>query len=151
GEKLGVIVVSSRDVSNAVSDRIATIALRLMLAAKAGKPLPKVARSEPLSAEEARKLAGRYRSRDGWYDLIESFGRLYLLPDRGGALLRLRKSGESLITDDVQDWGLLIGPDRDEITIGTITSTREKTPGTAPPAPPEKWLGLIGEYGWDHN
>ena len=28
--------------------------------------------------------------------------------------------------------------------------TKEK-PGAAPLLPPEKWLGLIGEYGWDHN
>ena len=54
-EKLGVIVVSSRDVSNAVTGRIADDALRLMLAAKAGKPLPKIETSEPLSADEARR------------------------------------------------------------------------------------------------
>lgn len=61
GEKLGVVVVSSRDVSNAVVTRIANDALRQMLAAKAGKPLPKIETSEPLPAEEAR--AGRFLPR----------------------------------------------------------------------------------------
>src|SRR5262245_27688781 len=42
GEKLGAIVVSSRDVSNAVTGRIAVNALRQMMAAKAGKPLPPI-------------------------------------------------------------------------------------------------------------
>src|SRR5437868_5010089 len=65
GEKLGVVVVSSRDVSNAVTSRIATEALRQMVAAKAGKPLPKIQTSEPLPAEEARALAGRYRGIGG--------------------------------------------------------------------------------------
>ena len=148
-EKLGVIVVCSRDVANAVVTRIANNALRLMFAAKGGKPLPKLMTSEPLPADEALALVGRYRFMDRWYDLIESFGKLYLLPDRGGALVRLRKSGNALIVDDVQDWGLPIGLGTDEITIVTSTYTRAKV--EMPAAPPEKWLGLIGEYGWDHN
>src|SRR5262249_53886287 len=37
-EKLGVIVVASRDSANGIINRIADDALRLMLAAKAGKP-----------------------------------------------------------------------------------------------------------------
>ena len=49
-EKLGVVVVASRDVANAVTTRIADDALRLMLAAKAGKPLPTIETTEPLAA-----------------------------------------------------------------------------------------------------
>ena len=49
------IVVSSRDVANAVATRIANDALRLMLAAKAGKPLPKIETSEPLPPDEAQR------------------------------------------------------------------------------------------------
>ena len=60
GEKLGAIVVSSRDVSNAVTGRIADDALRLMLAAKAGAPLPKIEMSEPAlrAAEAASRSSG---------------------------------------------------------------------------------------------
>lgn len=148
GEKLGVVVVCSRDVANGLIHRIADDALRLMVAVKAGKPLPKVERSEPLPAEEARKLAGRYRGETGWVDLTESAGRLYLKNRR--FKLQLRRAGSDLITDDVQMWGARIGVRGDTLTIGKRTLTREK-PAGLPAEPPAKWRGLIGEYGWDHN
>jgi serine beta-lactamase-like protein LACTB len=150
GEKLGVVVVSSRDVSNAVTGRIADDALRLLLAAKAGKGLPKIEMSEPLSAEEARQLAGRYRAGDRWGDVIESFARVYFVSDRGGARLQLRKFGEGLISDDVQSWGNKYGLADGKITAGKLTFEKEKPSGTPPPEPPAKYAGLIGEYGWDH-
>jgi serine beta-lactamase-like protein LACTB len=150
GEKLGAVVVCSRDVANAVTGRIANTALRLMSAAKAGKELPKIEMSEPLSAEEARSLAGRYRSKDRWYDLTESFGNLYLQPDTGGAKVRVRKSGKQLIVDDIQDWGMQFSITGDELTLGKVTYTKEK-PASVPSEAPEKYRGLIGEYGWDHN
>jgi serine beta-lactamase-like protein LACTB len=149
GEKLGVIVISARDSSNSVTGRIANEALHLMLAAKAGKPLPKIETSEPLTPEEARALAGRYRDGDKWLDLMESFGRLFLETDRGGSFVQLRKAGADLIVDDIQQWGTRITRDGDKLTLGKSTYAREK-PATVPPEPPAKWKGLIGEYGWDH-
>jgi CubicO group peptidase (beta-lactamase class C family)/D-alanyl-D-alanine dipeptidase len=149
GEKLGVVVVSSRDSSNAVIGRISTEALRLMLAAKAGKPLPKVETSEPLHQEEARALAGRYRSGEKWVEMIETFGRLLMETDRGGSLVRLRKSGKDLIVDDILQWGPTISSDGDKLTLGQTTYTKEK-PSGPPPEPPAHLKGLIGEYGHDH-
>ncbi len=150
GEKLGVIVVSSRDVSNAVTSRIADEALRQMLAAKAGKPLPKIEMSEPLTAEEARTLVGRYRAGDRWGDVTESFGKVYFVADRGGARVQLRKFGSGLISDDVQAWGNKYGLTDGKITNGKLTFEKEK-PSAAPPRSPDFELrGLIGEYGYDH-
>ena len=149
-EKLGAIVVCSRDVSNAVMTRIANDALRLMMAAKAAKPLPKIETSEPLSPDEARSLVGRYRSEDRVLDLFESAGRLLLVSKNGGYLYQLRKLGKDLITDDTQAWGIKIGRDGDNLTVGKNTFAREKPTGF-PPECPQKWKGLIGEYGWDHN
>jgi serine beta-lactamase-like protein LACTB len=151
GDKLGVIVVCSRDVANAVTGRLADDALRLMLAAKAGQPLPKVERSEPLSAAEARKLAGHYRAGDRWLDLTESAGELFIVPDRGGERLRLRALGPDLVTDDPQAWGARFTRTGDTLTRGKLTYTKAKPPAGPPPEPPAKWKGLIGEYGWDHN
>ena len=150
--KLGVIVVASRDSSNAVTSRIATAALRWMVATKGDKMLPKIETSEPLPLDEARALAGPYRGpliRS--CELVESFGNLYLLSDRGGALLRLRKADkDTLIVDDLQAWGTRIKLGTDEITLGAITYKKEK-PSLAPPAEtPAKFAGLIGEYGHDH-
>src|SRR5262245_48074964 len=148
-EKLGVIVVSARDSSNAICGRIANEALRLMLAAKAGKDLPKIETAEPLTPEEARALAGRYRAGEKWIDLTESFGRLDMETDRGGTLVQVRKAGRDLIVDDIQQWGTKITRGGDTLTLGKSTYTKEKASGP-PPEPPAKWKGLIGEYGWDH-
>lgn len=151
GEKLGVVVVASRDVANAVTTRIADDALRLALAAKAGKPLPKIETTEPIPPAEAAALAGRYRGGDRHLDLTESFGKLYLESDRGGARVQLRRSGNDLVVDDVQQWGTRLTPDGDKLTLGKTTYTKEKPGTTPPPEVPAKWKGLIGEYGWDHN
>src|SRR5262249_53217237 len=54
-EKLGVVVVASRDCANAVMTRIADEALRGMLATKEKKPLPKFVEAKPIPAETAKK------------------------------------------------------------------------------------------------
>jgi serine beta-lactamase-like protein LACTB len=149
-DTLGVVVVCSRDVANAVMNRIGDEALKLMLAAKAGKPLPKIESSEPLPADEARALAGRYTSGDVWIDLTESAGRLDFTPSRGGDRFRLRKAGPDLVVDDVQGFGTKFVRDGDRLKGPTRTFTKEPA-AALPPEPPAKWKGLIGEYGWDHN
>lgn len=149
-EKLGAVVVCSRDVSNAVMTRIANDALRQMLAAKAGKPLPAIETSEPLTAEEAKSLVGRYRSGERGFELEESAGRLFLVPHYGGYIVQLRKSGKDLVADDTQAWGSRLIRDGEQLKIGTVAFTRQRPQGL-PAECPAKWKGLIGEYGWDHN
>ncbi len=152
-DKLGVVVVCSRDVANAVMDRIGDHALRLMLAAKDGKPLPKIESSEPLSAADARKLAGRYAAKDRWFKLAESAGRLYLTPDRGLFRVRMRKLGDGLVSDDTQNFGAFrFARAGDTLTTPAgVKYAKEAPSAEPPPEPPAKWKGLIGEYGWDHN
>jgi CubicO group peptidase (beta-lactamase class C family)/D-alanyl-D-alanine dipeptidase len=150
GEKLGAIVVASRDVSNSVVTRIADDALRQMLAAKAGKPLPKIEMSEPLTLEEARDLAGRWRSGERCIDIFESGGKVFFESDRGGFRLQLRKSGTDLITDDTESWGNRFAYADGKITSGKLTFTKDKE-RPMPAEVPAKYAGLIGEYGWDHN
>jgi serine beta-lactamase-like protein LACTB len=149
-EKLGVIVVASRDSANGIITRIADDALRLMLAAKAGKPLPKIEIPEPLSADEAKALAGRYRAGDRYLDLTDSFGRLMMQTDRGGPIVRVNKSGKDLVVDDLQQFGTRLARDGDALTLGKTTYTKEKPAAEPPPEPPAKFKGLIGEYGYDH-
>ena len=149
-EKLGLVVVTSRDVANPVVVRIANDALRLMLAAKSGSPLPDQPETTPLGEGLARQLAGPYRDGDRWLDVTELSGRAYVTPGRGGARVELRKLGPDLYGDDVTGWGPKLVRDGDMLTVGGKTYTKEPDNGP-PPAPPQKWLGLIGEYGWDHN
>ena len=150
GEKLGVVITCSRDVANAAVNRMTDAALMVMLAAKAGKPLPKLVRAEPLPADEARGLAGRYRAGDRHLDLTESAGRLFVESDRGGFRLRLKKAGDTLITDDPEGWGIRYTREGNRLTRG-LTYTKEPAKAEPPPAPPARYQGLIGEYGWDHN
>ncbi len=149
-EKLGAVVVCSRDVANAVMTRIANEALRLMVATKGGKPLPKIETSEPLRVDDARSLVGRYSSGDRTFDLYESAGRLFMVSKNGGPTVQLRKLGKDLVTDDPQMWGVKLVREEDKLTLGKTTLTLEKQMGL-PPEVPAKWKGLIGEYGWDHN
>ncbi|MFO0937411.1 MAG: serine hydrolase [Gemmataceae bacterium] len=150
-QKLGVVVVCSRDVANSVMNRIGDETLKLLLAAKAGKPLPTIATSEPIPAAEAKALVGRYRCDDVYFDLFDSAGELLLTHSRGGSILRLRKSGKDLIVDDVQEYGFKFVVDGQTLKGGTRTFTKEPPSETPPAEPPAAWKGLIGEYGWDHN
>jgi serine beta-lactamase-like protein LACTB len=150
-DKLGVVVVCSRDVANAVMNRIAEYGLKLMLATKAGKPLPKIETSEPLPAEQAKALAGKYRDGEFFIDLSESAGRLSFTTGRGGYQLQLRKAGPDLIVDDVQGFGTKLIREGDKLKGPTRTFTKVLPVTAPPPEPPANWKGLIGEYGWDHN
>jgi CubicO group peptidase (beta-lactamase class C family)/D-alanyl-D-alanine dipeptidase len=152
GEKLGVVVIASKDGANAVTHRIGESALRLMLAAKEGKPLPQLDETKPLDAEEARKLAGRYKGGEKgekWFDLFERGGRLFALPGRGGMRAEVKKIGDDLILDDTLDYGTRLKRKDGKLVLGATTYERVEVPRPAPP--PERWLGLIGEYGWDHQ
>jgi D-alanyl-D-alanine dipeptidase len=148
-DKLGVVVIASRDVANAVTTHIADEALKLMLAAKQGKPLTKIETTTAIDPERAAKLAGRYRSSDKFIDLIARGGKLWHLPGRGGFRAELRAIGSDLVVDDILDHGLKITPAGEKLKIGK--DVYERAPVARPEPCPERWHGLIGEYGWDHN
>jgi serine beta-lactamase-like protein LACTB len=148
-DRLGVIVAASRDGANAVTHRIADVALRHMLAAKQGKAAPAIEVTSPLDPEAARKLAGRYRSGDKVIDLLERGGRVWVLPQAGGFRVELRRKGDVLVTDDWLDFGTEFVAEGDKLHSGK--DVYEKGDVTKPEPPPARWRGLIGEYGWDHN
>jgi CubicO group peptidase (beta-lactamase class C family)/D-alanyl-D-alanine dipeptidase len=148
-DKLGVIVCASKDDSNAVPTRIAATALKMMLAKKAGKPLPKLENSSALDAEVARSLAGRYRSNDKTIEIYERDGRAWIFPHRLGMKVEVRQMGKELIADDVHAFGLKIGSDGKNLVIGK--DTYEPLAVAKPKTVPAKWEGLLGEYGPDFN
>src|SRR5579883_242725 len=148
-EKLGVVVVTSRDGAFGVTTHIAEVALQHLLAVKEGKPLPAIEKTKPLSIEKARQLAGRYKSGDRWLDLLERDGHLWALPDRGPFRFELRELGDHLVVDDQLGYGRKI-----EVKDGMLHmdgKTYERVPLEKPAPCPEKWRSLIGEYGWDHD
>ncbi len=158
-EKLGAIAVTTVDVANTVTDRVADYALRLMLAAKAGDPLPDVRTTEPIAPSLAVRLPGRYNWPDGTpaLTLIDrgaagGYGEMYA--EFGGQRYRVRARGDTIVLDDrigfggffrLADAGDLLA--RDGTRLGRVGSVL----GPKPEAAAARFRDLIGEYGWDHN
>jgi CubicO group peptidase (beta-lactamase class C family)/D-alanyl-D-alanine dipeptidase len=166
-DKLGVVVVATKDVANAVTNRIANFALRAMLAEVEGARLPQLERTSPVHPELAKKLAGRYVKEgdsEKTIELIESAGKLFMFRAETGSHVQLRRPGQaliadtsaqsagmitSLIVDDLFSFGERMIAGKNQLLIGNDTYTRRAI--DKPKPLPEKWRGLIGEYGWDHN
>ena len=99
--QIGVVAVSALDGSNGVTRRLCQYALRLMLAAQDGKPLPAYRTSGPVPPERARELVGIYENENQLASIVELGGALFLY--RGSYRYRLRASSDdgSIVTDDV--------------------------------------------------
>src|SRR5687768_16223715 len=148
-DKLGVVVVTTRDSANAVTNRIADFALKTMLAAQQGKSIPQPEITSPIDLKLARRIAGGYANGPNSVELIESAGKLSKLSSFGGEQVRLRALGDALIVDDKLGYGERILVRENAIVIGNETFERVEIPKPAPA--PASWRGLIGEYGWDHD
>lgn len=146
-EKLGVVVVTSKDIANAVTERIADAALRLMLDAQEGGPLPELETTSPVPPELAHRLDGRYGEGDQSVELTERNGELYLT--RRGLRVAVRSLGDTLVVDGPLAYGTRIVPLEGAIVVGG--DTLERVAVSKPQPVREEWKGLIGEYGWDHN
>jgi CubicO group peptidase (beta-lactamase class C family)/D-alanyl-D-alanine dipeptidase len=148
-EKLGVVAVTTMDSSNAVTNHVAEVALRLMLAAKQGKPLPSIDETSAIPLERVRQLEGRYGQGAAGVDLVAQEDELYLRPVGDGGQVRLRQSGGDLIEDGRLGYGVKITPVANGVRIGDSILPRVQQ--KMPAHPPGRWKGLIGEYGWDYD
>lgn len=145
---LGVVVVTSLDIANTVTERLAHSALRLMLAAADGQPLPEIRRTGEVPGSVAEGLVGDYRRDDRWLSLAMRPGGLTLFRD--GIPMKVRAlGGDTLVVDDALAYGPVIVPSGDAVEIGG--GRWERFTPTRPADAPARWQGLIGEYGWDHN
>ena len=120
-EKLGVVVITSKNAANAVTTRIADAALKGMLAARQQKPVPEPEVTSPVDPQLARRIAGRYVSGDHGVDLIESGGKLSLLPINGGLQVSVRSVGDELIVDSPLSYGEKILVRGDDIVSAGVT------------------------------
>jgi CubicO group peptidase (beta-lactamase class C family)/D-alanyl-D-alanine dipeptidase len=148
-DKLGAVVVTTKDCANAVTNRIANIALRAMLAVREGKSVPQPEITSPVDPDLARRISGRYMKGDKGIELIESGGKLSALATNGGEPVRLRALGDALIVDDLLGYGQRMIVRGDELTVGS--DTFKSMPEDKPAPTPKQFDGLIGEYGWDHD
>lgn len=159
--RLGVVVTSAVDGTNAVTSRVADAALALMLAARSGSPLPAAPTrgTTPVDPALALELEGAYGTGDGAIEFDAREGRLFMTPFRGGTTVEIRARGDTLIVDDRTAFGtrflregngpsaiLPLGPH------GTPVATLPRQPpAPRPDPPPAHFNGLIGEYGPDYN
>jgi CubicO group peptidase (beta-lactamase class C family)/D-alanyl-D-alanine dipeptidase len=149
-EKLGAVVLASKDRANGVTGRAADLALRCLLAARRGDPMPTIEPTTPVDPALARRLDGRFGDGDDAIDLDGLGGRLFLTPRRDGFRLRMRTLGDALIVDDALSFGQTIRPEGvDKIISGR--QTLKRLPDLKPDPIPDRWAGRIGEYGWDHS
>ncbi len=150
--KLGVAAASSLDGTNGVVGRLSDYALRLMMATQEGKPLPNYRTTGPVPSKRARELVGTYREVDGERitRITELNGDVYM--QRGSFRYKLGAASDdgSIITDDEIAFGTNVAlQDGDTLKVGDDTFKR--LPHAPPAEIPDRWRGLIGEYGWDHN
>jgi D-alanyl-D-alanine dipeptidase len=147
-QQLGVASVTTLDGANTVVERINEYALRLMLAAKEGRPLPDPDVTEPVPDALAARAKGSYGPVDRRVEVVARGEDLYaVFPSRR---VRIRARGDGLITDGRLGYGVPITPlGEDAIVIGEDTLARVED--RLPPPAPRRWQGLIGEYGWDYN
>ena len=149
-DKLGAVVVTTKDAANGVASHISDLALRAMLAVRAGRSVPQPDITNPIPADSAKRIAGRYMNGDRGFDLTDSAaGNLSVLSINGGFPVKLRSTGDTLIVDDRFSFGPTVAVQDDSIVVGSETFKRIPVPKPAPA--PAKWKGLIGEYGWDHD
>jgi CubicO group peptidase (beta-lactamase class C family)/D-alanyl-D-alanine dipeptidase len=149
---IGVAAASALDGSNGVVSRLANYALRLMIAVHDDLPLPDYRRTGPVPSERANELIGRYREVDGerLTRITEFNGDLFM--HRGSFRFDLRAAVDdgTIVTDDPVGFGTVVSlQDEDVLQVGDARFQR--LPDEPPAAAPDRFRGLIGEYGWDHN
>ena len=150
-EKLGAVAVTTMDSSNAVTDRIVGEALRLMLAARAGRDLPAIGETEAVPPETERSLEGAWGSEGRpVLDVSAAGGELSMLERSGGEVARLRRKGDGLGTDGRLGYGTAIRYSAGALRVGDRPPLAKIETG-APPAPPSGSNKLVGEYGWDYD
>lgn len=150
-QKLGVVVVTSKDGANDTMRRIAYHALRMMVAQREGNELPDWNSTQPVPAERAARLTGLFQTEDRTQSLRLRVRNEELTAQSGSYRYRVRALNDSqLIADDVHRFGTIIDVSSpDELKIGD--SVFRRVADGRPDTLPERWAGLIGEYGWDHN
>jgi len=151
-DKLGVIVVTTKDAVNAVTSRIADAALEAMLAVREGRDVKAPESTRDIDLTTAQEIAGRYVSDSGEaFDItLNAADKLIFLRSTGGFPAEIRAaSNGTLITDGKLGYGLEFTPQKNGLKFGGVVY--KKTVSVKPPPAPEKWRGLIGEYGHDHD
>jgi D-alanyl-D-alanine dipeptidase len=146
-DRIGAVAFSTLDTSSSAA-RIADYALQVALAARDGKPTPVNPTSQPLRAEEALALVGEYRHDQASVAVRWMNDTAFIETPRLAG--RLRRGASGYVMDDYMvPMSLDIDPHGRWLEADGIRYTRVAVSKPAPPAP--EIVGLIGDYGWDHE
>jgi D-alanyl-D-alanine dipeptidase len=154
-ERLGAAVTLSLDGAHAVAGRIASEALRLWRAARAGEPVEVPRATHVIDAPRRGALEGTYRGSTRTVELEDRLGDLWLDDLHGGTPLLLRAIDDtSLIADGRLAFGAmvrLLPTDGGRARLAFAGDTFVRTPERRPAPPPAAWRAIIGEYGEDDD
>lgn len=143
-----VIALAGLHDATALLERLRTFAARQILSAQAGETPPDYVPSENAAGDAAPALAGHYQSGTESLEIRKVGGALFL--EAPQLLAELRRLNGKWVLDDAATFSdeLSIDPNTGTIRLGKTTFVRAKA--SMPPAPPEEFAPLIGEYGWEH-
>ncbi|MEZ6102575.1 MAG: serine hydrolase [Pirellulaceae bacterium] len=151
-QQLAVVVATSRDLSNGIAKRIAEHTMRSLLTQKnvAGVKFPAWETSTEIPPLRARQLDGLYRdeSTHKEFELRERNGELFLLGEE--LERRLGWQQDHLVCDDCFGFGPELYLDVNQ-SIRRNDKQYSRVDRRLPSPLPERYQGLVGEYGWDHN
>jgi D-alanyl-D-alanine dipeptidase/CubicO group peptidase (beta-lactamase class C family) len=149
-DKLGVVAITTVDGATDVTEHVARLSLRLMLAARRGQDPPPIDTSIAIPDSLARALAGHYVNRAYAVDLVNTMGHVYLEQADAGPRQELRLLHDTLVSDGRLTSGARVPRTKD----GAIVVAGDTLRRVAKPEPepiPSAWRGLIGEYGPDSH
>ncbi|MGH6614342.1 serine hydrolase [Sphingomonas sp.] len=145
---IGVIVFSTVD-AGPTAQRIGTFALRSLLAARDGKPLPQWLQTQRISGAAATAKSGRFVAGQDSVNVRVFDGGLVL--DGPEVAAEVRQASDHNYLDDAQYFSdaLAFAPDASWVELAGRRYARADWP--RPAKPDAELAGLIGDYGWDYN
>ena len=151
-EKLGVAAVTTMDGANTITSRIAGYALDLMLAMRdTSIPVlpPYPFKTEKVDEPRQRRLEGTFFTEEGTALKLRRQGAELIL-EAGTMTARVRAKGDTLVIDD-RHMGIAIIEEAGSDELVVNETSYHRASASKPSQIPERWKGLIGAYGWDHN
>ena len=146
--KLGIATVSTADITNSISSRIANYGLSLIKALKNGQELPIYEQFDAITMQEAGTMIGRYKSNSEKVSVEWLNNELVLIRGSAESRIKISQNERSFVLDGRLGSGRKL--EFDEIGFDLGSNRFEKYMSEAPEEN-QDLSEFIGEYGWDHN
>ena len=146
--KIGVIVASSVDISNSITRKISSYALDLLIAKEKELKLPEYVKTKPIKKEIEENLIGDYENYANRIRIKKIKNQIIFENDYFE--VPIKEFNSRFISDGkINQGGISIERNGDNLIVNKKEFKRVVK--NSNPDFPKEWLGLIGEYGWDHN